>query len=268
MSKLRKKSDPKVEGRRGVQSVDIGVSILKAMAQANGALPLKELSESVGMAASNVHRYVSSFVQSGLLRQDPYTTHYDLGPLALEIGLAALSRTDILEIATPQMKRLAQEHQVMVALSVYSIHGPTIVKLQQCTPPIVTSVSLGSLLPMRSATGRTFIAFLPKEVTQPALDTEFKSGAKRANQKAMLKSIEGSLENIRNTHLAFVGIDVLPNLQAVASPILNFNGEASAALSITGENEKLDDPKHPALQDLLNTTRELSRHLGFLGDKI
>ncbi|MFC3051820.1 IclR family transcriptional regulator [Kordiimonas pumila] len=259
----RRSSDSKIENRRGVQSVDIGVSILKAMAKANGPLPLKELSEAVGMASSNVHRYVSSFLQSGLLRQDPYTSHYDLGPLALDIGLSALSRTNIVEIATPEMKRLAHEHHVMVALTVYSVQGPTIVKLEQCSPPIITSIALGSLLPMRSATGRIFRAFLPEQVTKPAVDLEFKTRREKAAQKAILKTIESSLENLRKTRLSFIDVDVLPHLQAVASPILNFHGEASAVLSVTGENEKLDDPDHPALKDLLETTTALSYHLGF-----
>ena len=261
----RKKANAIIEKRRGVQSVDIGVSILKVIAESDEALPLKKISVAVDMAASNVHRYVSSFVQSGLLRQDPYTTHYDLGPLALEIGLSALSRTNIVEIATPEMKRIASEHHLMVLLSVYSIHGPTIVKFQQCNPPVVTSIALGSLLPMRSATGRAFIAFLPREITEPALHTEFKKSGKPGN-KAMLRAIEDSLETIRKNRFAGIGIDVLPGLQAVASPILNFNGEASAVLSLTGAEDKLDNLKHPALKDLLETTGRLSHHLGFLGE--
>ena len=98
---------PAAGERRGVQSIDIGMRILSILAASREPLPLKKISEEVGMAPSNVHRYLASFISSGLLRQDAGTSRYDLGRLALRVGLSALSRVDILEMVGPEFKRIS-----------------------------------------------------------------------------------------------------------------------------------------------------------------
>ena len=217
------------------------------------------------MAPSNVHRYLASFAQSGLLRQDPTTSLYDLGPLALQVGLTALNRLNTVEFADPEMRRLAGHHRIMALLSVFSLHGPTVVRVQQCSPPIISSVTLGSLLPMRSATGRAFLAFLPREVTEHVLATEFPSDSPRSAAQKMLKEMRNSVPHIRRSLVVGVGIDVLPGLYAVASPILNHQGEASAVISITSADAGLQREDHPAVLDLVSTARRLSAAAGFKG---
>lgn len=260
---MTQKHESPVTERRGVQSVSISVSILKVLTESDRALPLKAISDAVGMASSNVHRYLASFTQAGLLRQDPGTRLYDVGPLALQLGLTALNRLTTVELAAPEMERLASSHNVLSLLSVFSLHGPTIVRVQQSKPPIITSVNLGSLLPMRSATGQAFLAFLPAEMTEHVMAAEFPKGGPNSVAGRQLRKIRSGVEKIRKDFFATVGIDVLPGLHAVASPILNYYGEAQAVLSITRADEKLGSAKHPANRDLVETARRLSQVSGY-----
>jgi hypothetical protein len=55
---------------------------------------LKDLAAAAGMSAAKAHRYLVSFQRLGLVTQDPRSTRYDLGPAALQLGLAALARLD------------------------------------------------------------------------------------------------------------------------------------------------------------------------------
>jgi DNA-binding IclR family transcriptional regulator len=70
------------------------VRLLRALADAQSALSLKDLAASAAMPASKAHRYLVSFGRSGLVTQDAVTGRYDLGPLALTVGLAALGRVN------------------------------------------------------------------------------------------------------------------------------------------------------------------------------
>src|SRR3974390_2269548 len=57
-------------GRGGVPSVRIAAKILKALAQGEGAQPLKGLASATGLARAKVHRYLTSLRHAGLVSQD------------------------------------------------------------------------------------------------------------------------------------------------------------------------------------------------------
>ncbi|MBS0553285.1 MAG: helix-turn-helix domain-containing protein, partial [Proteobacteria bacterium] len=79
-----------LEGKHGVQSLEVGMSILKAMATGRRSMMLKDIAAAAGMPPSKVHRYLVSLIRSGLVEQDRLTSRYDLGPFALNLGLVAL----------------------------------------------------------------------------------------------------------------------------------------------------------------------------------
>ena len=85
--------------RAGIQSVEVGFELLSALSDAPGALMLRDLAAAAGMSAAKAHRYLVSFQRMGLVMQDPVSTRYDLGPAALRLGLASLSRIDAVKLA-------------------------------------------------------------------------------------------------------------------------------------------------------------------------
>ena len=76
--------------RRGIKAVEVAGQILDHLARAQAPVALRELAAAGRMSPGKVHRYLASFLASGLARQDPATRQYALGPLAMRLGLAAL----------------------------------------------------------------------------------------------------------------------------------------------------------------------------------
>ena len=74
---------------RGVQSIDTGGLILKALGNARGPLKLRDLAELTGMAAAQLHPYLVSFRKMGMVEQTE-AGHYQLGAFALHLGLTRL----------------------------------------------------------------------------------------------------------------------------------------------------------------------------------
>lgn len=253
---------------RGVQSMDVGLNILKVLASHDGALPLKTLSSLVDMAPSNVHRYLASFVRAGLLRQDPDTARYDLGRLALQIGLSALSRLDVLELAPRELKKIVTEHGLLGIIVVLGDQGPTIVRFQQSSPPITISLALGSIIPMlRSASGQVFSAFMPEEVTRHIVERELRANASyeiSSTTPRNLTEVRSLSSKVREQFYSKVDVDVSPGIRAIACPVLNLHGEAVATLSLMGPDSRLG-PRHPALTALLGACNDLSKEAGYLG---
>lgn len=79
------------KSQRAVQSVEVGGRLLLALADSGSSLSLKDLAAKAGMTPSRAHPYLVSYGRLGLVEQDS-VGRYDLGPAALRVGLASLSR--------------------------------------------------------------------------------------------------------------------------------------------------------------------------------
>jgi DNA-binding IclR family transcriptional regulator len=242
--------------RRGIQSIDTGIRLLEVLEKGEGPLALKELSARAELDPSSAHRYLASFVRCGLVRQDP-DTRYDFGPLALRIGLAAVRRIDPVPLTERALPALVAETGYTALLAVWSNRGPTVVHWQRGPTPFVTNLALGSVLPIsRSATGAIFVAFLPATVTSDALAAEARREA--VDREAFARAVERA----RKTRLAFVDSSVIPGLSAVSSPVLQWNGEAAATVTLIGLDHELAKASHPAAAALRKLCDRLSKDFG------
>jgi DNA-binding IclR family transcriptional regulator len=242
--------------RRGIQSIDTGIRLLEALERAEGPLALKDLSARAGLDPSSAHRYLASFVKSGLVRQDP-DSRYDFGPLALHVGLAAVRRLDPVQLTEQALPALVAETGYTALLTVWSNRGPTVVHWQRSRNPFVTNLGLGSVLPIcRSATGAVLVAFLPEAVTADAVSAEMKR--EETDRAAFVRAVERA----RKHRLAFVDSSVIPGLSAVSSPVLQWNGEAAACVTLIGPDRELAKPSHPAVAALRRLCDRLSRDFG------
>jgi DNA-binding IclR family transcriptional regulator len=113
--------------RAGIQSVEVGFGLLEVLSQARGPLMLRDLAAAAGMSAAKAHRYLVSFQRLQLVVQDS-GTRYDLGPAALMLGLASLSRLDAVKLARERVADLVGKIGHTLALAVWGNHGPTIVQ--------------------------------------------------------------------------------------------------------------------------------------------
>jgi DNA-binding IclR family transcriptional regulator len=246
-----KAGESKQESRRGIQSIEIGVRVIDALREAGGPLSLKELAKAAKIPASNCHRYLVSFVRVGFVSQDPATSRYDLGAGLLQAGLAALSRLDAIDIGTKALTRLVDLTGHTGLLAIWADLGPVIVRWMPGRLAIRTTVSTGSRMPLlHSATGRIFLAYLPKRQTERLAAREM------LTRKADVKAIVAS---VRSHGLARVMGDHIPGLNAVAAPILDVHGEAVAAVTLVG----LAGGFAPeTIAALLSVTQEASRDFG------
>jgi DNA-binding IclR family transcriptional regulator len=215
------------DDRRGIQSVDFLGKVLRAMANAPGPLNLKTLSSDTDVPAAKLHRYLTSLIRIGLATQQEKDGRYDLGPLAIRLGLAAMARRNIVDAAEKALNNVLDRHGLTGHLSVWSEHGPIIIRTHHGGVPLVTSLGLGRVLPVtRSATGLVFLAFLPEAATAAAVRHELSAGSKRAG-------LESAVAQTRDRGIGFVDGTVIPGLSALSVPVFDFDGSLACALTAT-----------------------------------
>ena len=223
--------------RLGIQSVEIAARILRAVSDAGGLLQLPEISKATGMHRGKVHRYITSLARSGLLRKEPDSGAYGVGPLAISLGLVGLRRINPIRIAYRELPGLSETVNETAVISIWGEMGATVVALEESSRPITLNVRVGSILPIQtSAMGKIFEAFLPSGITAPAIAREAASTLPLADQSGH----ESMLENIRQCHLSHVLGTVLPGINALAAPIFDRDQKLCLVVGLVGRQESLD----------------------------
>src|SRR5690348_16196649 len=121
---------------RGIQSIEVGGELLRALARSGEPMMLRDLAREAGMPAAKAHPYLVSFSRIGLIEQDKATGRYEIGALALELGLISLRQLSGVRIATPRISDLANTIDHAVSLAVWGTHGPTVVRLEEPSHPV------------------------------------------------------------------------------------------------------------------------------------
>ncbi len=256
-----------MEGKHGVQSLEIGMGILRAMVNGHRSMMLKDIAAAAEMPASKAHRYLVSLIRAGLVEQDPLSSRYDLGPFALNIGLVAIDRLDRVRLGLSAIAQLRDSINETTALAVWSDHGPVIVRWERPRRPITVNVVTGTALDLlTSASGRIFAAWLPKSTVNPLIEREMKNLELPPDLKTR-SDVNDMLDRVRRDGVASVsGYHLVPGVEAVAAPVFNFKNEITIAMLVVGV-QGMFDMRHdgPVVQALKRSAAELSVRLGYTG---
>lgn len=252
--------------RAGIQSVEVGFALLAALAASRGPLMLRDLAAAADMSAAKAHRYLVSFQRLGLVVQEPASTRYDLGPAALSLGLAALTRLDAVRMARERLALLAPRIGHTLALAVWGNHGPTIVHWQESPLAQPVNLRLGDVMPLlSSATGRCFAAFMSPEVVAPLLKEELARAVKmrRTDLPATMAEVNTLLAEVRERGAARVVDTLLPGIVAFCAPVFDADGHLELGITTLGSIATFDPEWGGAIDAPLRAAAaQLSSDLG------
>jgi DNA-binding IclR family transcriptional regulator len=260
--------------RAGIQSVEVGYSLLAALSAAPGPLMLRDLAAAAGMNAAKAHRYLVSFQRLGLVVQDLTGNRYDLGPAALKLGLASISRLDSVKLARQRLPELMHRIGHTLALAVWGNQGPTIVHWEESPRAVTVNLRLGDVMPLlSSATGLCFSAFMsPGDSLHPRvallLDDELSRGHRlaRTDLPASLTEANRLLADVRRRGLARVVGTLLPGVGGFCAPVYDADGHLVLGVVALGSLASFEVAwDGPVAAQLGAAARQLSSDLGFRG---
>jgi DNA-binding IclR family transcriptional regulator len=254
--------------RAGIQSVEVGFTLLDKLALAHGPLMLRDLAAAAGMSAAKAHRYLVSFQRLGLVVQDAGNTRYDLGPAALKLGLASLERLDAMRLARERVPTLLDQvgHHTL-ALAVWGNHGPTIVHWEESQLAITVNLRLGDVMPLlSSATGRCFAAYALPEAIAKMLQTELTQAQKahRSDLPQTLTQVQTVLADVRQRGLARVVDTLLPGIVGFCAPVFDADRHIALGMIVLGSAATLDSAWDGSVATALQRAAlQLSSDLGY-----
>ena len=239
--------------QRGIQSIEVGGQLLRALVHHGRPMALKDLAREADMTPAKAHPYMVSFGRLGLIEQDAASGHYLLGPLALQLGLIGLQQADPVRIAAPLLAPLAQEIGHTVAIAVWGARGATIVQIAEAPSPVHVSLRHGTVFSLtHTASGRLFGAYLDAAVVKALLDDERRRAVQRkpaalpafgmppAPTLPTWADFATQLQEVRGHGISRSENEVLPGVSAMSAPVFDHRGAIVLALTAIGPSGIFD----------------------------
>lgn len=244
----------------GIQSVEIGFRVLEIFGRSSAPMSLKQVSEASGMAPSKVHRYLVSFVRSGMLVQMGANGLYDLGPTARRLGMSAMGRLDSFAIASNHVAKLRDATGHTVCLTVWGDMGPVLVRWENGSQPLLATVRIGSSVPLaESAMGLLFLAHMPTAATAAVLKQQRQLAGTRVSKDPSPEY----LNDLRTKPSLHLSSAMIAGIDSVAAPVFDAQDNLSSVITILAPSRSLQGPKAHVIIDMVaETAKQTSIELG------
>ena len=250
--------------QRGIQSIEVGLRVLQALTEQRRPLPLKDIGRLADMAPAKAHPYLVSFMQGGLVKQNPLTGHYELGPGALQLGLAALQQLDPLTEASQEAAQLAAASDLSIALAVWGQLGPTVVRLDEPRYPLHVNLRVGTVMSLfNTITGRVFAAYLPEKMVRSMLEDEHRRVVGGTSASFDAPEVQALLGEIRSTGMGRGVSMPQPGVNTLCAPVFDAAGHIALVMTMIGPQGVFDAEIDSAAGELLREhARRTSLRLG------
>lgn len=251
----------KIETKSAViQSLQIGLNLLEILASEKEPLKFTEIQNLTSMTKSNLHKYLATLCQFGMVYRNQQNNTYTLGPKLVQLGNAALlGQSSIIEVAIPYFKKINEHTNLTALLAVPSVKGPLVSYILSADYGINIGAQIGATLPMSSSTGVIFSAF---EVKPSLSEWEQEELSKLSN--ADLKELQYKKNETRNTLFASKIEPLIKHVSSFSVPIFNYNHELIGAITIVGHTETVPvTVDHPISQFVLDIALQISQSYGF-----
>ena len=188
-------------------------------------------------------------VAAGVLERGSRRGTFALGALMLELGIHALGRQRIIEIAGPHLRRLRESVRLTAVLSLGGVQGPVVALVEEDTSRmVVVTVHTGTRLDAAAAQTHVYLAHTDDAARHEYLD---------ALPPSEREPTEAAVASTRRDGYSFV--HHAGGSFAVAAPVFDESG-LCATLGVLGAGE-LDD-LDLVVARLQATATGLSRELG------
>ena len=203
----------------GVQSLEIGLSVLDVLIDHNEPMMLKDIAQAIQMHPAKCHRYLVSLIRKSYARQLS-DGRYGLGDRVNALGHTGFNQNNILERLTHIANEIKDTLNCGVQIAKWFSEGPIIIQSVEPDSPISIITRIGSRMPLTtSATGQLFASYQPDAVIQPLVIAEWQTGD-QADIAEKWRNFSQLQAKIRTQGYATVTGDMLMGINAITIPVI------------------------------------------------
>lgn len=248
----------------GTKALQRAMAILQAFTDAHPRWTLSTLSNEMDLKKTTTHRILSALEQRDFLSRTPGGTEYQLGPELIVLGARALNGIDVRDTARAELQSLARTTgddvtlECLVGWKVLLLHEERGQSILGLGSPV------GTLWPAHAtATGKVLLANAEEPTEEPP------GGLVAITDHTIVSWEEWSatLAEVRKNGFATNIEELEYGYAAVAAPVRDQNGRATAAISIGGPLHRIGKDRIPELVDIVRgAASRVSGRLGHVSE--
>ncbi|MFJ5758432.1 IclR family transcriptional regulator [Neobacillus sp. NPDC093182] len=242
-----------------IQSLEVGMSVIESIAKQGRPIKFSDIQELTQITKSNLYKYLNTFTQLGILYRNKDTGEYVLGSKLIEYGMAAVDQENVIDRVSPFLHEINVKSSNTVLFSTWTQNGPMIVKDFNNNRGLNIGAQIGTFLPIRSATGKVFMAFMEDQKIR-----EWKAKEFIQISSEEISQLEGECESVRKKEIAFAREPLVSSVSSVSIPVLNYKKQLLGAVTVVGFSEFIPQNENNELSRyLLDLSKEISGSFGY-----
>ncbi|MFN7993468.1 MAG: IclR family transcriptional regulator [Bryobacteraceae bacterium] len=231
---------------QSVPALERALTILESLSKSRHGLTLSQLARSLELPKSSVHCLLLTFERHGYLHRDEASGRYRLGLRLCDLANVALSGVMLREQAAPLLVQLRENTQLTTHMAV--LEQDEVVLIEKVAP-LASHVNswIGKRMDVHcTALGKALTAYLPEEQVEALVR---RRGMLRHNDNtiATLKRLKDELEQVRRLGYSIDDEEEEIGVRCIGAPVLNSDGLAVAAISITGSTAQISSETRDGL---------------------
>lgn len=247
-------------GKYSVPVVRSTFMILEELSRSE-LLGLQEVTQNTGIPKSTVFRILSTLVELGYVTREP-NRNYRINPRLGRLVSDGAASEALRRLARPLMLELRDTYGETVNLGVQQFDKVTYLEVVPSEFALRLQESRGASVPLHaSALGKAILAFSPqREVEALVRGQKLERVTEHTIDDA--EAFLAELKRVRSAGVAFDRGEGSMLAICIGAPILDANGSAIAAMSISGPASRFNPKKDsPVIASLVKVTADLSRAL-------
>lgn len=260
---MKAANSTKSEPRYRVQVLERVFRILDLLASHPDKATLPKIAESLRLHKSTAHRLLMILEAERYIERTG-SGQYRIGSRVMELGLAALSKLDLYDVAGPHLRELVDETGETAHLAV--LRDGEVVSLLNVDgrQTLRTPGAVGARRPAYcTATGKALLA----AASDAEVDAVLKARELKAFTRKTITSPARFRAELRSTLKRGYSVDDEEwevGLRCIGAAVRDSSGAAVAAISISGPVFRIDSSRVPVLSSVvLRVAANLSRSLGY-----
>lgn len=225
-------------------------------------MTLSEVARAVGIDPGTAFRMLNTLVLLGYVARVPEGKRFRLTLKVVDLGLHAIGRADLRELARPILRSLVDE--VSEAASLGVLDGADILYVERVRAGLTrlgVDIRVGTHIPaICGVIGHAILAFLPEPERDRVLATQPRRGELATSPMSRTQLLQ-SLSSVRRRGYALQDSMFRNGLRILAAPVLDVDGYPVAAVSVAAPAIRLslDDFRARALDPVRAAVADIAR---------
>lgn len=254
--------NPADDQRNLVNSLSKGLRVLEAFSAERAEMTLSEVARAASIDPGTAFRMLNTLVMLGYVARVPDSKRFRLTLKVVDLGLHAIGRSDLRELARPILRSLVGEISEAASLGV--LDGADVLYVERVRAGLTrlgVDIRIGTHIPAATGIiGHAILAFLPQRDRERVLATAPRRGEMAVNPLGKAE-LNRTLQAVQRQGYALHDSLFGNGLRILAVPVLDTDGYPVASISVAAPAMRMsiDEFRTLAFEPVRSAAKDIAR---------